>query len=128
MNKPLKSKLEAMGFVKVTYTEETFIKRIGGEIKKEFATVVRGKPETHGRHKNVTVVYDCLGEPWLRARKLDKQEYKELGLHENSFPYLKANAYVPHIGDRGEYLKARYDQFKKVDIPLSKQVSKLKPR
>jgi hypothetical protein len=120
MKKPLKSKLEAMGFVKVTYTTETFTKIIAGKKIEEEATVIRGKPETHGWHRNVTVVYDCVGEPWVRAGRLTGQELRELGLHENTFPFLKANAYVPHVGDGGEYLKARYDQFKNVDIPFSK--------
>jgi hypothetical protein len=120
MNKPLRSKLEALGFVKVTYSTETFINTIAGKKIEEEATVLRGKPETHGWHKNVAVVYDCLGEPWVRASRLSGQELRELGLHENYSPFFKANAHVPHVGDSGEYLKARYDQFKDVDIPLSK--------
>ncbi len=104
MNNP-PTKLEVLGFVNVCYTFES------DERGKNKKLVKRQAPNSHGRFRNITVVYDGSGRPWVRCALLTYKEILELNLLVGG-----PRAYVPHVNDGGKFLRSRYSQFKSVVI------------
>lgn len=106
MPKPLREKLEALGFKYVYDTMEL------DEFGNETHAVKRGEPRSHGRSRNITVVYDQVGCPLIRHKPLDYTEIESLELLVGGdLPH------VPHVNDRGIYINSHYPEWGGVIIP-----------
>lgn len=107
MAKPPEKILEALGFINVYDTEEIDPRGKRRAVRRASKSVRL----TYGTFRNVTVVYDELGRPWVRERPLMYQEILDLDLLIGG-----PRAFVPHVEDKGQYLKSRYKQFREIDI------------
>lgn len=107
MEMPLDKKLEALGFVNVLYTKE----RLPDGRERAIKRAPKSAHRTYGTFRNVTVVYDHLGRPWVRERPLKYQEILDMDLIVGG-----SRAWVPHVDDGGEYLQTHYSQFRNIEV------------